>query len=741
MSLSDAPRVSVVINTLDRARRLEEALAGLMGQTYPALEVVVVNGPSRDDTAAVLERWAGRLKAAQCDQANLSQSRNVGIAQASGDIIAFLDDDAAPHPYWVDRLVAGFADPRVGAVGGFTVDNTGVRWQVGKTVCDRFGNAFNVAPHFDERSLCRPGAPYYPSLLGANCAFRADALRAIGGFDEVFAYYLDETDVCLRLVDAGWRVVYEPEAMVFHQFAPSGMRTPDRVARSHYASAVSKAYFVMSHGAAQSVQEAAGELERYREDLLRSNAWFAEHQVIDGAHRHSLDEDVMAGIREGSALAGRRRPAAPAAGPVADFLPLARPPAAMRIALVSQGYGAAEEAGIGRWTRLAAEGLAARGHHVHVLTRTSEPETTVFEGNLWVHRMNPLPEAAPAVAEAFDVPDAIAAWSARVAREVHSLKSWGLDVVSAPIWDLEGLLLPGEPGVASVVSLHTTYAMAKPFKPEWSLRPLLEYWHVDRVIAAERAHLNAAPRVLANSAAILDAVQADYGLDLRPRADIVPHGVDDPLARNAERTLARERDAAAGAPLRILCLGRFEARKGFDVSLRVAATVLAAGAPVTFWFAGDALREEHRALMASLGLEDHPGVRFLGVLPRPALETAFADCDAVLAPSRFESFGLVAVEAMAARRPVLTLAAGGLAEVVEDGVSGRLWPPDDDAPRRIADEILRLDRDRPALLTLGRGARAAYEQRFTVEAMAAGLEAAYAGARRAAALGAGGDRP
>ncbi|MDP1153929.1 hypothetical protein, partial [Klebsiella pneumoniae] len=70
-----------------------------------------------------------------------------------------------------------YANPSTGGVGGYTVDNTGVRWQVRKTVCDRFGNAYFPDDLFDERALNFPGTPLYPSLLGTNSSFRTAALR------------------------------------------------------------------------------------------------------------------------------------------------------------------------------------------------------------------------------------------------------------------------------------------------------------------------------------------------------------------------------------------------------------------------------------------------------------------------------------------------------------------------------------------------------------------------------------
>ena len=300
--MNQQPSVSIVVNTLNRGPYLDDALRALSGLNYSDYEVVVVNGPSTDNSSSVLARWATQVKLDNCSEPNLSVSRNVGIQAAAGEIICFIDDDAAPHPNWLTHLVAPYRDSAVGGVGGFTIDNTGTRWQVRKTICDRFGNAYNVSPLFDERPLSFPGTPCYPSLLGTNSSFRASALRAIGGFDHAFAYLLDETDVCLRLVDAGWKIVYEPAAMVYHQFAASHIRSPERVARTLYPSAVSKGYFIGRHGARLSVSDAGAEVDKYISDILTSNKWLNDHQVIGAEHRFSLDEDLVRGVAAGQRL-------------------------------------------------------------------------------------------------------------------------------------------------------------------------------------------------------------------------------------------------------------------------------------------------------------------------------------------------------------------------------------------------------------------------------------------------------
>src|SRR5437867_12202971 len=111
--------VTIVVNTLDRAPYLRRLLGSLHHLTYERFEVVVVDGPSRDETAGVLAEFADRIKFARCPEPNLSRSRNVGIVAAAGDIVVFIDDDALPGtPDWLDRIVAPFTDDqRLGDCG------------------------------------------------------------------------------------------------------------------------------------------------------------------------------------------------------------------------------------------------------------------------------------------------------------------------------------------------------------------------------------------------------------------------------------------------------------------------------------------------------------------------------------------------------------------------------------------------------------------------------------------------
>lgn len=726
--LSDAqsPPVSVVINTLNRADLLDDAITGVMQLDYPHFELVLVNGPSTDHSEEVLARWQGRIKHLHCDVPNLSISRNVGIEGAAGEIVAFLDDDAVPHPLWLRYLARKFADPATGGAGGFTVDNTGVRWQVRKTACDRFGNAHFPVDSFDEGVLNWPGSPLYPSLLGTNSCFRMAALRAIGGFDHTFAYLLDETDVCLRMVDAGWNIVYEPAALIFHQFAASHIRSSTRKAKTLYPSVVSKTYFINHHGRAEGYGKVAQALQDYRAELLRANAWLEEHGEISSHHRQALDSDVEVGTESGveassRALFERKVRGDLAAEPApAPFLAPEKP-RPLRVVLVSQGLPPDNEAGIARWTMLLAEGLRDAGVAVHIITRAHDLPSRRFRDGIWLHKVTAAGEDADAVAAAYRVPrGGVADWMAGVMREITFLKTFGIDLVSFPIWDLEALPVLDDPEVASVLSLHTTYRLARPFKPEWNSRIIYGRSFVEPMIEAERAALARAPHILANSRAVIDQIESEYGVTLGERARIVPHGTPDILARlgvTLDDKLARQR---TGEPLRVLFAGRFEPRKGHDLALRVAAQ-LHGDARLGFDFAGtnpsSALFDR---IKADYGIDParDPAVRFHGEVDRAALERLYYDVDVVLMPSRFESFGLVAIEAMSAATPVLALAQGGLTEVVEEGVSGFLFADDDAFVKGAVQRLGALAGDRAALGRLAETSYAGFVARFSDAVMA-----------------------
>lgn len=736
----DAMKVSVVISTFNRAAYVEDAIRGVLQLNYGELELVVVNGPSTDNTAEILARWRDKIKVAECKKANLSMSRNEGIRVSSGDIVAFIDDDAVPHPEWLNKIVPYYYDNSVSGVGGYTIDNTGIKYQVRKTLCDRFGNAFYPNDNFDERLLCFVSAPIYPSLLGTNSTFRRKYLEQIGGFDEIFAYLLDETDVCLRLIDCGYKILYEPDALVYHQFAPSHIRSADRIPKTLYQSAVSKSYFIYRHGAKFAPTRAAEQLSRYKSEILSANKWLYDHGKISLNHKTSLDDDLLVGIAEGTRVA-MQNAAASGLAP-SPHLPYTNtkefhkiPPAdRLRIALVSRQFPPENEAGIARWTYMMAKGLAARGHAVHVVTLAAREPFARFQDGFWVHALEEKP-ASQNVARAAraNIPDGLVPWCAMVFEAIAKLKTFGVEVVSFPIWDMEGALLLEEESLGVVMSLHTTYALAKPFKHEWNIRPLFEHFHVKRAIEMEKNLLSKVDHILANSNAIVTDIEKTYGVSINSKTSYSPHGTLPPIGID-DGAISQKVKNESGRVVKVSYVGRFEARKGFDLACDAITRVLNGNAEdVRVTFVGDEISEEtlegFKIADPSYLLQDRR-VFFQGKLSRQALDQIYFESDIVLMPSRYESFGLVAIEAMAAGAAVIALASGGLAEVVRHGVTGFLVNADDQAAEQIANHVNQLLRDRKLLSAMKKSAWEEYKQKYTISKMVDSAEKAYFKARK-----------
>jgi GT2 family glycosyltransferase len=199
----DWPRVSVVVCTFNGGRTLSATLEGIERLEYPELEVIVVDDGSTDDTAAIAARFHARL--IRTPNGGLGSARNVGAANATGEIVAYLDDDAWPDPHWVQYLVDTFARTGSAAVGGPNIPPPGVN-AVAESVAHSPGGPIHVL-------ITDTQAEHIP---GCNFAIRKAALEALGGFDPQFRAAGDDVDLCWRLQEAGQRVGFNPGAMVWH---------------------------------------------------------------------------------------------------------------------------------------------------------------------------------------------------------------------------------------------------------------------------------------------------------------------------------------------------------------------------------------------------------------------------------------------------------------------------------------------------------------------------------------------
>src|SRR5204862_414223 len=108
------PKISVVVCTYNGASTIRDTLEALRDLDYPAFEVIVVNDGSTDETARIVSTYPYRNISEE--NQGLSRARNTGIAAATGEIVAFMDDDAYPDPHWLRFLALSFMEGNSAAV-------------------------------------------------------------------------------------------------------------------------------------------------------------------------------------------------------------------------------------------------------------------------------------------------------------------------------------------------------------------------------------------------------------------------------------------------------------------------------------------------------------------------------------------------------------------------------------------------------------------------------------------------
>jgi len=705
-------RVSVVINTYNRASSLRTTLDALRHQTHRDFEVVVVDGPSTDATPELLAERAGAVRAVDCPERNLSKSRNLGIDAAAGDVVAFIDDDAVPEPRWLEDLVAAYDADAVGGAGGVTLDHTGVQVQYRHSVCNRIGlTDFGVTPPFDAYN--RPGADPYLYLQGTNASFRRAALERIGGFDEEIEYNYDESEVCLQVIDAGFELRSLTGAVVHHKFLPSHMRREAGFFTDPYLPIKNRAYFVLRNGRATYGLDAAfASLTKYFDELMAwAGACLEDGRFTRAEYDHFVErlragydlgvERGLAGVRKGRPIAPRD-PGAFLPYPVLE-------PAGRRLGVcfVSLDYPPGPFGGIARFTNDLARGFAARGHDVCVVTQAEGQYRVDFEDGVWVHRYPYSERWLPALGDhplVGNLAHLAAAYRAvdRVLERMH------VDVVSGPLWIAEPLFCAFDPRAQTAMTCMTPMRVIAETQPA-----LAEREHSKHQIRLEDAALTRVDLLQPVSHANLETLRRLVPAARDVPAEVVWHGVDD---RRPEFPRTRAQDDGA---VEVLFVGRLEPRKGVDTLLEAAIDLVRERPHLRVRLAGadtGASTEGGRTYADWLGarLAGEPATlgrfHFEGEVSDETLYRLYADCDVFCAPSRYESFGLVLAEAQMMGRPVVACDAGGMPEVVADGETGLLVEPGDVAGLRAALAALVDDPARRA--ATGAAARVRFEREF-----------------------------
>jgi glycosyltransferase involved in cell wall biosynthesis len=231
--VADGPTLTVLIATRNRAHSLLRCLRSIARLDYPRLDVVIVdNAPSNDETAEAVASLGGRLGAVPvryvCEpRPGVALARNRGLTEVRGSWVAITDDDVVVDEHWLSGVVeAATSAPGVGCVTGPTVAAE-VRTAAQRLRERHGGYAQSFTRHAWNLDSHRPhGDPLFPFAVGrmgagANMAFDMAVLRRLGGFDQAMGVGTparggEDLLAFLQTITAGYTVVYEPAALVWH---------------------------------------------------------------------------------------------------------------------------------------------------------------------------------------------------------------------------------------------------------------------------------------------------------------------------------------------------------------------------------------------------------------------------------------------------------------------------------------------------------------------------------------------
>lgn len=239
--------VSVIVPTYRRTDLLANCLDALAAQTLKPDEVIVVMRIGDEATEALLEMHSESLRVVRVERPGQVHAMNSAVRVATGEIVAFTDDDAEPAEDWLERLIVHYRDPLVGGVGGKVhVPDLTDRLSSANL---RVGSVSTLGRPLGNHHLADGPARPVQWLKGVNMSYR----RSLCWFDESLrgpgAQVSNDAEVGLRLGRAGWRVVYEPAARVNHFAGPrhDGDGRRDQTDQAVFDAAFNETFALLRH--------------------------------------------------------------------------------------------------------------------------------------------------------------------------------------------------------------------------------------------------------------------------------------------------------------------------------------------------------------------------------------------------------------------------------------------------------------------------------------------------------------
>lgn len=197
-------KVSAYIPVYNGAEFVGPNIEGLLAQTHPPEEILVIDDASRDATADIASRYPGVTVIRHPVNKGLAAARNTALRAARNELVAAFDADCVASPTWLATLLPHLDDPKVAGAGGRLEEG------VQRTLADRWRRA-RMAQEWGPRYIRNPRF-----LYGCNNVFRKSAILEAGGYNESLRTCGEDPDLAVRLRARGWDMIYDPTARARH---------------------------------------------------------------------------------------------------------------------------------------------------------------------------------------------------------------------------------------------------------------------------------------------------------------------------------------------------------------------------------------------------------------------------------------------------------------------------------------------------------------------------------------------
>ena len=698
------PVFSVIVCTYERHNDLRKCLKSILKQKFQDFEIIVVAPEHDRKSISVAERFPKVKIVKQKYGKGLSIARNLGIAASSGKYITLIDDDAEAKPNWLNNFYRCYNDEKIGAIGGLVYGAIHKEIQFKNGSVNILGDiTYNES--YSHEDYNNPDGFWLNNMMGTNCSFRRDVLQKVGGFDINYRYYFDETELCLRIIRAGYKIAHANDAIVYHKMAEGINRKGywdnnwTQILKNTMVFSITNFYSkaplslkikILTHPLLVRLKEFyTAKKHAQISTIMMLKIWA---RLFRG-HSQAISETIIHKYN-------RKKNWIPEKLTLEIILSDPnKPPDDLNICLVSREYPPGKIGGVGRYTHILAKKLAEKGHNIHVIT--SQTDEGLLDG-VHIHRIEP-PLNGLVLSNDFPIVKRNLGYSLEVFKKIKELsQNEDFDIIEFPLWDIEGFTNSFSKDIPMVVRVETPIFKVAEIN-NWTIND-----DIETSIALEKKFLENSDGIIAISENIKKTISDHYDLKNNDwyRG---PIGIPTNTKSNTSNSKT------------ILFVGRLEKRKGADILIKAIPFVLKKHHDTKFYFVGSDTDYQNNSsfknyMISLIDKKYFENVEFYGYVDDKTLDDFYSKCSLFVAPSIYESFGIIFLEAMNTAKPVIGTTAGGIPEVVESGKTGFLVEPGNE--KELAEKIIYILDNPEEGRKMGKNGKKRLEELFSDEKFA-----------------------